>query len=187
MLAGFSDPVLQAQSCFRAALEAMARPGRVFRVESPPPAPVPLCTSAAALLLTLCDAETPVCLLDAQGGARDWLAFHAGSPEAPLGSARFVLAAGAMPPLCALAQGTDEAPQDSATLVLQVASLAEGEGGLALSGPGIERERRLRAGGLPPDFAAQWGANRARFPRGVDLFLCAGDLLAALPRTVEAR
>ncbi len=183
MLPGFADPVLDAQGCFRAALDALARPGRVCRVPAPPPAPVPLEPAAAALLLALCDAETGVCLLDAEP-AREWLRFHAGCPDAPLGSARFVLAAGAMPDLAALDPGTDEAPQDSATLILQVAALEEGAG-MRLRGPGIAHEHGLLAAGLPPDFPARWAANRARFPRGVDLFLCCGHRLAGIPRGTE--
>ncbi len=180
---GFADPVLDAQGCFRAAIEALSRPGRVLRVPAPPPCPAPLAPAAAALLLALCDAETTVRLLDAEA-ARGWLRFHAGCPEAPPGEARFVLAAGAMPDLAALAQGSDEAPQDSATLILQVSALEEG-GGMRLRGAGIEREHGLRAAGLPRDFPARWAANRARFPRGVDLFLCCGDRLAGIPRATE--
>jgi alpha-D-ribose 1-methylphosphonate 5-triphosphate synthase subunit PhnH len=37
--------------------------------------------------------------------------------------------------------------------------------------------------GLPDGFAARWAANRAAFPRGVDVILCAGRDVAALPRT----
>jgi alpha-D-ribose 1-methylphosphonate 5-triphosphate synthase subunit PhnH len=184
MIAGFAEPVLQAQACFRAALEALARPGRVFALEAPPPAPAPLCPAAAALLLTLCDAETPVHLLDAEA-AWPWLAFHTGAPRAAsLGEADFVLAPAAMPPLARLNAGSDEAPQLGATLILQLASLDAGRT-LRLTGPGIEREQLLRADGLPADFAAQWAANRARFPRGVDLLLCAGDRLAGLSRTTS--
>ncbi|HZF78124.1 MAG TPA: phosphonate C-P lyase system protein PhnH [Acetobacteraceae bacterium] len=49
----------------------------------------------------------------------------------------------------------------------------------------MAREHRLLVGGLPPGFVAAWGANRARFPRGIDVILCAGDRVAALPRTVR--
>ena len=38
--------------------------------------------------------------------------------------------------------------------------------------------------GLPADFASAWQANHALFPRGVDIVLCAGTSLAALPRSV---
>jgi alpha-D-ribose 1-methylphosphonate 5-triphosphate synthase subunit PhnH len=36
---------------------------------------------------------------------------------------------------------------------------------------------------LPPDFAAQWSANRALFPRGIDLLLVSGADIVGLPRT----
>jgi len=182
LTAGFGNPVLDAQACFRAVLEAMARPGRVQRVAALPEAPSPVAPAAAAVLLTLADADTPV-WLDAGEAAEAWLRFHAGCPlsEAP-GEAAFLLACDAPPALRGLAQGTEEEPHRSATLVLQVAALEEGTG-WRLSGPGIEHEHRLIVEGLPPDFSAQWAANRALFPRGVDLVLCAGDRLAALPRT----
>jgi alpha-D-ribose 1-methylphosphonate 5-triphosphate synthase subunit PhnH len=41
--------------------------------------------------------------------------------------------------------------------------------------------------GLPRDFAAIWQRNHALFPRGIDLILCAGNQLAALPRSVSIR
>ncbi|MDO9707837.1 phosphonate C-P lyase system protein PhnH [Paracraurococcus lichenis] len=182
MRAGFADPVLDAQRCFRAVLEAMARPGRVQRVAGLPEAPAPLGTAAAAVLLTLADADTPV-WLDAGSEAEAWLRFHAGCPVvASAAESAFALACGTPPALRDLAQGTEEEPHRSATLILQVAALEEGEG-WRLTGPGIEREHRLLAEGLPSGFPAQWAANRALFPRGVDVILCAGDRLAALPRT----
>jgi len=39
--------------------------------------------------------------------------------------------------------------------------------------------------GLPDDFAAQWAANHTLYPCGVDLVLCAGERLCALPRSVR--
>jgi alpha-D-ribose 1-methylphosphonate 5-triphosphate synthase subunit PhnH len=38
---------------------------------------------------------------------------------------------------------------------------------------------------MPQHFAAQWRANRAAFPRGVDLILAAPDGVAALPRSTR--
>ncbi|MBR0654995.1 phosphonate C-P lyase system protein PhnH [Plastoroseomonas arctica] len=180
---GFADPVLDAQASFRAVLEAMSRPGRIIAITTPAPAPAPLNTAAAAVLLTLADAETPVCS-DAGDAVAGWLGFHAGCPFTPAPDrARFVLATGAAPALTVLDAGTEEEPQTSATLIVQVEALAAGEG-WRLTGPGIESEHRLRVYGLPEDFLSQWQAQRARFPRGVDVVLCAGDRLAALPRSV---
>ena len=59
---GFADPVADAQSCFRAVLDAMARPGRICIRSGTMAAPPPLCAAAAAVLLTLVDHETPLWL-----------------------------------------------------------------------------------------------------------------------------
>lgn len=184
MRPGFADPVFGAQAGFAALMNAMARPGRIQDcavLREPPPGLDP---ASAAALLTLADSETLV-WTDAQGEARDWIAFHSGAPlvEDPA-RAQFLLATRGMPPLAALDLGTDETPQDSATLILQVAALDDAAG-WHLTGPGIEHEHRLAVTGLPADFAAQWAANRAQFPRGVDVVLCTRTRLAALPRTTR--
>jgi alpha-D-ribose 1-methylphosphonate 5-triphosphate synthase subunit PhnH len=38
--------------------------------------------------------------------------------------------------------------------------------------------------GAPADFVSTWAHNQALFPRGVDVLLCVGDSIAALPRSV---
>jgi alpha-D-ribose 1-methylphosphonate 5-triphosphate synthase subunit PhnH len=180
---GFADPVADAQGSFRAILEAMSRPGRVLRLAALPQPPAPLDPATAAVLLTLADADTPL-WHDAGPAAEAWLRFHAGCPIlATPGAARFVLACGEPPRLDALDAGTDEGPEGAATLILQLRDLREGQG-WRLRGPGIAQEHRLLADGVPGWFAAAWEAQRAGFPRGVDLILCAGDRIAALPRGI---
>jgi alpha-D-ribose 1-methylphosphonate 5-triphosphate synthase subunit PhnH len=184
LLPGFADPVLDAQSAFRAVLEAMSRPGRVQRLPRPPSPPAPLCAAAGAVLLTLADSETPL-WLDAGPDAEGWARFHAGSPlVSDPAEAAFLMSVGMPPALESLRAGTDDDPHLSATLILQVEALVEGEG-WRLTGPGIENEHRLRVKGAPAGFVAAWAANRALFPRGVDVVLCAGDRVAALPRGTE--
>jgi alpha-D-ribose 1-methylphosphonate 5-triphosphate synthase subunit PhnH len=78
--------------------------------------------------------------------------------------------------------GTDEYPDRSATVIVQVDTLSGGAG-RRLTGPGIESEARLDAPGLPERFWEGLRANHGRFPRGVDVLLTAGSRLAALPRT----
>jgi alpha-D-ribose 1-methylphosphonate 5-triphosphate synthase subunit PhnH len=180
---GFADPVLDAQACFRAVLEAMSRPGRVLRAGSALRPPAPLAPAAAAVLLALADADTPL-WSDAGPDAAAWLRFHCGAPlVTAAGEADFMLATGAPPALAAVRAGTEEQPQRGATLVVQVAALDTGHG-WRLTGPGIEHDHRLAVTGAPAGFVTAWAGNRARFPRGVDVVLCAGDRLAALPRTV---
>ncbi len=54
-----------------------------------------------------------------------------------------------------------------------------------LSGPGIDGETALAVDGLPDDLTERLAANRALFPRGVDLVLTCGREIAALPRSTR--
>ncbi|WP_428483137.1 phosphonate C-P lyase system protein PhnH [Rhodopila sp.] len=183
--AGFAEPVADAQACFRAVLDAMARPGQVHPMPGVA-APAPLDDAAAAMLLTLVDQETPLWLDPNAHAACGWIAFHTGAPiTRTLARALFVLTL-ALPDLAGLSAGTDEAPETAATVILQVASLSAGAQ-LRLSGPGLREPAVLTVDGLPHDFAAIWAANQALFPRGIDLILCAGRQLAALPRSVTVK
>jgi alpha-D-ribose 1-methylphosphonate 5-triphosphate synthase subunit PhnH len=185
--AGFADPVLDSQRVFRGVLEAMAHPGRVVRLP-PLAAPAPLGAAAAAVCLTLLDFDTPLWLDRAAASPRvaEYLRFHCGVPLVhSIGTARFALIADAraLPPLEVFEAGTDERPDLSATLLVQVDDLQGGRG-WRLTGPGIDGEARLDVRGAPAlqDLAR---ANATRFPRGVDVIVCAGDRLAALPRTTR--
>jgi alpha-D-ribose 1-methylphosphonate 5-triphosphate synthase subunit PhnH len=175
---GFADPVAGAHACFRAVLDAMARPGRIHAVTGVS-APAPLCHAAAAVLLTLVDHETPLWLDPDAAAARAWIAFHTG---ASFDGAAFVLAL-SLPDLATLPNGTDEMPETSVTVILQVSALGSGKL-FMLEGPGLRCPMELRVDGLPADFVSVWKRNHALFPRGVDLILCAGLNLAALPRSV---
>ena len=181
MTPGFANPVLGAQSSFRALLHALAHPGTILELPDAPDPPAPLNAAAAALALALCDADTAI-WHDGDVAVADWLRFHTGAPEAPSREARFLIATGAPPPLAALPLGSDEAPQNGATLILQVEGLAVAPG-WRLTGPGIENSTDLRVTSLPAGFVAARAALAALFPRGIDIVFCAGRRIAALPRT----
>jgi alpha-D-ribose 1-methylphosphonate 5-triphosphate synthase subunit PhnH len=187
---GFPDPVFDSQAIFRAVMNAMARPARNATVVARAAPPEPLAPLAGAVACTLLDADTSVWLdplLAASDAVRLWLGFHTGARlvAAPV-DATFALVGdlASMPPLDRFAQGTADYPDRSATLILQVESL---EGGMPLvfRGPGIDGEAVVAPRGLPQDFVGQWAANVARFPRGVDLVLTAGDTIACLPRSAR--
>jgi alpha-D-ribose 1-methylphosphonate 5-triphosphate synthase subunit PhnH len=182
---GFADPVQDSQACFRATLDAMARPGRVHALAAAVDPPDMLDPATAAVLLTLADAETPLWLDAAAARAQEWIAFHCGSPRAAADAAALALALQPVR-LDGFAAGTDDAPELGATLILQVAALGSGTA-FVLSGPGLATPARLEVDGLPDGFVSEWAANHGLFPRGVDIILCAGDRVAALPRTVQIR
>jgi alpha-D-ribose 1-methylphosphonate 5-triphosphate synthase subunit PhnH len=189
VLPGLPDPVLDSQRIFRGVLEALAHPGRVVAVAGPSPTPPAVSTASAAVCLALLDFETPTWLDAVARGdeTADWLRFHCGCPiAAEPGRARFALITdpGRMPPLDAFDAGSDEYPDRSATLIVQVSGLTAGMG-RRLIGPGIAGEAQLEAIGLADGFWAQLARNQARFPRGVDVILAAGAEVAALPRTTR--
>ena len=185
----FTDPARESQAAFRAVLRAMARPGAVMACGGSLATPAPLSHAAAAAILTLADFETPLWLAPSfrasEAGA--YLAFHSGAPlAASPDKAAFALVDAEADPLelSRFSQGAPDYPDRSTTIVLQLRSLSEGAR-LDLSGPGVRGEARLSIEPLPRDFLAQWAANRAAFPQGVDLILAAGAQVAGLPRSVR--
>jgi alpha-D-ribose 1-methylphosphonate 5-triphosphate synthase subunit PhnH len=189
MLAGLADPTLDSQRIFRSLLEAMAHPGRIVDVAVEPQAPSPLHPAAAAACLTMLDFDTPLWLDEAAArpDAVEWLRFHSGAPIVSRPeAARFALIADpqGMPSPDTFDSGTAEYPERSATLIVQVQSLLGGTG-RRLRGPGIADEARLEVAGVPDAFWTWMAANHALFPCGVDVFLSAGRVIAALPRTTE--
>ena len=188
MAAGFSDPVIEGQLAFRAVMDAMARPGTLHVAGcdlAPPPGLMP---AAAAAILSLCDQETKLWLSPClRAVAGSYLRFHTDAPltEQPdqAAFALLDLAKDTMK-LSDFAQGVPDYPDRSTTIIVQAPSLTTGAP-LIASGPGIEVAAELNIAGLPADFEAQWAANRAGFPLGVDLVFASGHQLVALPRSAR--
>jgi alpha-D-ribose 1-methylphosphonate 5-triphosphate synthase subunit PhnH len=186
----FSEPVFGAQSTFRRIMDAMARPGTVQNLANLPQPPAPLSAVAGAVALTLCDHDTPVWLdtaLTVSEPVAAWLGFHTGAPivKTPA-DAHFVFCAnpGELIALENFAQGSQEYPDRSATIVIQVSDFEAGEA-LTLTGPGIKDKTGIAPHPLPRHFVEQWKQNRARFPRGVDIILAGPEAVAGLPRSVR--
>ncbi len=187
---GFSDLARGGQTVFRAALDALSRPGRIQTVRSNAQLPAGAAHPAAAnVLLALLDQDCTLWLSPslARGPLAAYLRFHTGCQivAAPK-QAQFVWAASSaeLPALDTLASGTEYAPEFGATCLVQVDALDD-TAGWTLRGPGIRTTQRLGAQGLPSNFVTQWTACQAHFPQGVDLLLCAGERLAGLPRTTR--
>ncbi|MGP9810558.1 phosphonate C-P lyase system protein PhnH [Rhodopseudomonas sp. NSM] len=187
--AGFADKVTSAQATFRAVMQAMARPGTLQRLDAElGHVPAPLTPATAAIALTLFDHDTPL-WLDATANTpavMQWLRFHTSAPivEAPEAAVFALIAAPeTMPALDRFALGSNDYPDRSTTLVLQLESLEEGAA-FELSGPGIRGMAALCAP-LPEGLVSQHEANHALFPRGVDLILVASDTIVAIPRTTR--
>jgi alpha-D-ribose 1-methylphosphonate 5-triphosphate synthase subunit PhnH len=188
--AGFADKVLSAQSTFRSVMDAMARPGSVHRVAATAGAPRAMMHGAAAIALTLFDHDTPVWLdplLSETAEVTKWLKFHTGAPVTANSSICSFAIIGdprALPALDRFAFGSNEYPDRSTTLILQVDSLTQGPP-LELRGPGIDGAAVLLAAIQPADLFERLEINRTLFPRGIDVVLVADDAIVAIPRTAR--
>lgn len=188
--AGFVDKVLSAQSTFRSVMDAMARPGSVQRVVATVGAPGALMPGTAAIALTLFDHDTPIWLdprMSETSEAAKWLKFHSGAPvvENPSICSFALIGDGeALPELSRFSFGTNEYPDRSTTLILQVESLTQGRS-YELNGPGIDGTAVLRATIEPKDLFDRLAVNETLFPRGVDVVLVSGEAIVAIPRTTR--
>lgn len=193
--AGFSNEAFGSQTVFRAVLQALSHPGRTVAVEHDAQTPAVGHAASAVVLLALLDSDCTLWLSPslAASDAGAWLRFHTGCTlVTDPAQARFVWVAQGdeWPALGSLALGTDVYPDQSATCVVDVpratATTADVIEVWQLRGPGIQEMAALQVDGLPDDFEAQWAANHAVFPRGVDLLLGAPGHIVGLPRTTRA-
>ena len=188
-LAAFANPVFESQAAFRAVLRAMSSPGAVMPLGEGVAPPAPLRPAAAAVLLALCDFETPLWLSPAYAGSdvAAWLKFHTGAPlaseRAGAAFALIDLSQDALD-LAAFAQGTAAYPDRSTTLIAEVETLTAGAG-FRLVGPGVKGAALLSIAPLPAGFAEGWRLNHEGFPLGVDVVFTAPGAVAALPRTTR--
>ena len=188
--AGFADKVLSAQSTFRAVMDAMARPGSIQRIAAAAGMPNAMMRGTAAVALTLFDHDTPIWLDSAMSATPDvakWLKFHTSAPVVPdTSNSSFALIGDPknLLPLDCFALGSNEYPDRSTTLILQVDSLTQGPA-VRLNGPGIDGAAELRAAIAPDDLLQRLAVNAALFPRGVDVVLVHDDAIVAIPRTTR--
>ena len=188
--AGFSRPVFESQSTFRITLQAMSRPGRPVRMPVTAVGPAGWSGCMAALVLTLCDVDTPLWLApgaDAPEAMR-FLRFHCGSPvvASPSEAAFAVVPQGAaMPSLAEFVAGSAEYPEKSATVFIASPLVAGTGPDLRVTGPGVDGEEFMPRSWLPEGFLDEWNANGLLFPRGVDVILVGREAIVGLPRTVK--
>jgi alpha-D-ribose 1-methylphosphonate 5-triphosphate synthase subunit PhnH len=171
------------QQNFRVLLDAMARPGSLQTLQGLDK----INGAAEAVLATLLDGS--VTLSDPQSllseAAHALLQTVQAEPE----HADYLLCSGQLPPTFEPKLGTLPSPEQSATLVIQVAALDDGALRLKLRGPGIENYRECSIGGLNPIWLTRREEWVCGFPLGVDLILVDAEKVMALPRTtrVEVR
>lgn len=188
LMTAFTLPVQDAQQSFRRLLKAMSEPGTIVALHALRQGWEPLNIASTSVLLTLADNDTPVWMSETLSGEATVqnVRFHTSAPLVNVPEmAQFAVASGTISgaQLNALAQGTDVAPDTSATLILQVSSLSGGRM-LRLTGAGIQEERMI-APQLPDCVIDELTERPHPFPLGIDLILTCGERLLAIPRTTH--
>jgi alpha-D-ribose 1-methylphosphonate 5-triphosphate synthase subunit PhnH len=171
-------------------MDAMARPGSVQRIVATAGTPSAMMRGTAAIALTLFDHDTPVWLdpvMSETSEVAKWLKFHTGAPivrDCSIASFALIGDANALPSLDRFSFGTNEYPDRSTTMILQVESLTQGAT-LELRGPGIDGTAILTASIQPADLFQRLEINAALFARGIDIVLIHDDAVVAVPRTTR--
>jgi alpha-D-ribose 1-methylphosphonate 5-triphosphate synthase subunit PhnH len=171
------------QQNYRVLLEAMSRPGSRQALHGVTESS----GAAVAVLATLLDGS--VSLSDPQGLLSETDCTLLQTVQAGPEQADYLLCRGQQAPGFEPKLGSLPSPECSATLVVEVASLNDGDLHLNLSGPGIRAKRECAIAGLDPDWLARREEWVGGFPLGVDLILVDREQVMALPRTtrVEVR
>jgi alpha-D-ribose 1-methylphosphonate 5-triphosphate synthase subunit PhnH len=144
----------------------------------------------AAIALTLFDHDTPIWLdpsMSATSDVAKWLKFHASAPVVQDSSiCHFALIGepSALGGLDRFSFGSNEYPDRSTTLILQVESVTQGRP-IELRGPGIDGTAMVHATIQPADLFERLAINAKLFPRGIDVVLVADDAIVAIPRTTR--
>ncbi len=194
--AGFRAVQEDSQHVFRQVMEAFSRPGTVREiVPTGMRALETVVPSMAAIGLALPGSQTPVWLSPTLADQRlmaSFLGFHSGChvvSNASDATYAFVHAADlADIRLSEFPWGTDIEPHLGATVVLAVERLAplpedSGMDLIRLSGPGVNGSCELGVRGLSDALILERIGAADAFPRGVDLMLCAENLVAVIPRS----
>jgi alpha-D-ribose 1-methylphosphonate 5-triphosphate synthase subunit PhnH len=197
------DKIADTQKIFRVMLEALARPGQLYRLS-----PVGSLFSSASgkfdsfettgsLLATLLDHEVTFCVLGQDDRALELsllIGATTGSRSVPRDKADYVvtLEAPAESLLSQLNPGSLLFPNTATTLICRVENLAnqipEGNSGawLELSGPGVAPGQTLGVAGVKATFFNELKAINAGYPLGLDIiWVTPHGTLAGLPRSTQ--
>ncbi len=162
------------QATFRQMLEAYAHPGNGYPIHQQP-------ASVLSLLATLLDGAVSLADPHQLLSASDWPMLQV--QRRAVEEADYIVCRGDALPTFSPKLGSLENPEHSATLIVVVEDLRQGELRLRVQGPGVKSRNEITLNGLHIEWLAQRQQWVGEFPLGVDLLLFDGLRVAALPRT----
>ena len=184
---GFENSEIGSAIVFRKVVEAMSGPGSIHTPRIALNPPVGLNAMTCAMVLTLCDMDTPLWIQPCRHreSIRRYVSFHTGSPIASdVQEATHVIVRS---PVCEnvlenLAIGTEAYPDRSATVLMMVDEF-QGRKLISLKGPGIDGSARLAVIPVNGMFWEWRKRMEGLFPLGVDILFGSEYSLSRLPRS----
>lgn len=172
---------------FRTILSAMSHPGKVFRLPEFDREE----TAVVELLRCLFDNEVGVAVIG-DPALESELRRHTGCRLVSCAEADFiVIDTGAdCSALTGCKVGTLEYPDGGATIIYLVDGLSQGDGGIVLSGPGVNGSIALRISGLAPGELSRLQERNKEFPLGVDAMFFVrrrNGRIACIPRSATIK
>lgn len=167
------------QQTYRSLLDAISRPGKVKPILWQEEGSISTTAVLAALLdgeVTLSDHDNLLC-------QQDWLRLQAVKAESD--QADYILCKAVKAPEFEPKLGTLTSPEQSATLILQVDTLVDGELKFQLSGPGVNGQIICAVSGLHTEWLSRRQEWIYAFPLGVDILFVDQAGVMALPRTTQ--
>lgn len=175
------DPIWQPntqQAQFRLLLDAMSYPGRCYKLYNVSIRMNP----ELALLATLMDSEVSLADPHALLHEGDWPLLQANSSTSD--EADYILCDASQVPDFTPKLGSLSSPEQSATLIVVVKKLDQGDMQLQLTGPGIAHVNYLSICGMAPEWLTMRSDWNSAFPLGVDMILVDSRQIVAIPRTI---
>ncbi|MES9859432.1 MAG: phosphonate C-P lyase system protein PhnH [Candidatus Thiodiazotropha sp. LLP2] len=167
------------QQTYRSLLDAMSHPGIVKPILWQEEGSVSTTAVLAALLdceVTLSDHDNLLC-------QQDWLRLQVEKAEPD--QADYILCKAVNAPEFVPKLGTLTSPEQSATLILQLDTLVDGELKFQLSGPGVDGQISSAVSGLHEEWLSRRQEWVYAFPLGVDILFVDQSGVMALPRTTH--
>jgi len=184
------EEVFDAQEQFRIVLDAMAHPGKIYQLKDFDfETPSALSNASAVIAFALLNADTSFHTLG-NSQLSEYLSVNTGAIQETFERADFVFIQGNSNAefLFRLKHGTLSYPEDSATLLIEVAEInkfyLDGCTEIIFRGPGVEFENRVFFRGLSMEILAAVKEINFEFPLGIDLIFCdKNNQIVGLPRS----
>ena len=178
------------QHVFRTLLSCFARPGTIGRIpHDQSMGSLSGQSVASSVGRCLLDHEVSFAILGLDHSFAEHLLRVTAARSTDLSEAEYVFTSPdqMIPALNDANVGTDEYPDQSATLIVLCDGFGADGSALTLSGPGIQGERSLSVQGVDPEAFDVLSDINADYPLGIDLILTSHDgSVACMPRTTSA-